>query len=346
MKKRVTITIDPEVHEWLKRNVTNISKFLETLAKHAKHQIEPYFVVISPIGVELQEIKPIPKVEAEEKDLKKLYLKHRTEFEEWMKKRRKIEEDTVKKYLSAIDRLLPDGVKEPKDLDRVAKTKDFAKGLRNFLNFLEDQYYQTELFGFDFDVWRRHLKIEALEKKEKEFATTEDIVEAYKLVKEKWKDEVTETLFKLLFYSGQRLEHAYEMLKTFDPGKLEFKDKVALYPTEAIAKGHKRTFYAFMPKEFAQKLKKPEKMLDVKSYTNRLDPSRWKPPIDNPTSAKTIRAWFQTFAFEEGLRREAIDFIVGHVPQTVAEKHYLELKSIAVKEYEKLANKLISLIPP
>ncbi len=306
----------------------------------------------------VKEVEPIKeKGSVKEKfDLKKFYEKYKAEFEAWLKKR--IDPETAEKYIKAIDSYLPEGVKEPKDLDEpVKKTKYLPNGLRNFLNFLEEQHYITELNGLHFSIWKKHMptkpqkekeeKKEAEEEEEEEkiFLTNEQVAEAYKLVKEKWKDEATELLFKLIVFSGIRFEHAYRILKTFNPKKLEFHGDVAVYPTGDVAKGYKLSFYAFMPAEFAKKLKRFDKLLAEGTYKSRLQPSRWKPPKDNPASVVRLRSWFQNFARgQHNLKFEAVEYMVGHKPQTVAERHYLDLFNTALEEYRKIVDKFP--IPP
>jgi|GEM_PF-5413910 len=65
---------------------------------------------------------------------------------------------TAENYLSAINKILPERVKEPKDLHRIIKGKKkyLPIDLENFLNFLEEQYYITELNGYHFSLWRKH----------------------------------------------------------------------------------------------------------------------------------------------------------------------------------------------
>jgi len=300
--------------------------------------------------VEAEKFKKPAEEEAEKKpaeeitfDFKEFYDKYKAEFEKWLEKR--VEEKTMKDYLSAIDRYLVKGVKEPKDMDDVIQSKATAKGLRNFLNFLEDQYYITELGGYSLDLWRNHMPIEAsYERKDTIFLTNEQVAEAYELIKEKWKDEATEILFKLVVFSGIRFEHAHRLINTFDKRKLIIEDNIAYYPIQDLTKGKKQGYFAFMPVEFAKKLRKFDKLLKSNSYENRLQPTRWKPPRDNPTCVVRLRSWFQNFAIDNGLRTEAVRFIVGHSPATVGEAHYYNMLKIAREEYKKIVDKFP--IPP
>ncbi len=253
--------------------------------------------------------------------------------------------DTADHYLNALTKYLPEGIREPKDLDDVVtKTKYLPLGIRNFLNFLEDQYYMDSLGGFSFAIWRKHLPTKTGKKRgEKIFLTDKDVIEGYKLIKKKWNDEVAINLYKLLVFSGIRLEHAYRMLKSFDKRKLIIENRVAMYPIEELRKGKKRGYFAFMPAEFAEKIGKYD-MMALGAYKSRLTPKQWKPPVDSSVSPVRIRSWFQNFAIENGVRTEAVRFIVEHSPATVGEAHYYNMKKIAKEEYEKIVDKFP--IPP
>ncbi|MDI9609880.1 MAG: integrase [Archaeoglobales archaeon] len=107
-----------------------------------------------------------------------------------------------------------------------------------------------------------------------------DIKKALEWIKEKWdNDEFTVNFFKLIVFSGIRDDHAYKLLTTFDPANLEINEKlgIARYRTMKIGTKIKRSFYAFMPLEFAKKLKRYENVLDLSTYRNRINPKQWKP---------------------------------------------------------------------
>ena len=354
------ITLSEENYQWLKENVENASDFIDKLIEAAKHGFEQYLANTPKTntgregfepptaGLRVQEFEKegiCEEIRAEEFDLKKFYKKYKKEFKEWLVKR--VEESTAEKYLSALDRYLVERIKEPKDLDEiVTRSKYVGNGLRNFLNFLEHQYYMDELGGYPFSAWKKHMPTKTGKTKEegKIFLTDEDIKEAYRLIQEKWNDEATTTLFKLMVFSGIRLEHAYKILQTFDPKKLVIEGDIAYYPFEELTKGKKKGYCAFMPAKFAKKLKRFDNLLGYGSYKNRLNPRRWKPKEDNPTTPVRIRSWFQNFAIDNDLKPEVVRFIVGHSPATVGEKHYYDKLKHARKGYRELVHKFP--IPP
>lgn len=112
---------------------------------------------------------------------------------------------------------------------------------------------------------------------------------------------------------------------------------------DALMEGKKKAYIALMPAEFAKKLKRFE-LQKIGTYKSRLQPSRWKPPKDNPVSAVRIRAWFQNFAISNGIPPDIIEFIVGHRPVGTGQAHYWNNIKHATENYEKIVDKFP--IPP
>ena len=102
-------------------------------------------------------------LEKERLDLRKIYLEHRSAFIDYLIKIRAINKTLAMSYVSAVDRLLPDGVTTPKELEQAVieagKKDKLIKGLRALFNYLEDQLEISELNGYSFDAWRKKLKI-------------------------------------------------------------------------------------------------------------------------------------------------------------------------------------------
>ena len=168
------------------------------------------------------------------------------------------------------------------------------------------------------------------------------VAEVYEWIKEKWNDEATEMIYKLIVYSGLRLEHAYRMLKTFNPKNLEFKGNMARYPTEEISTEIKGSFYAFMPAEFARKLKKIKLKYDVSTYENRINPKRWKPKKEewqnSWINAKNLRKWFENFCKRNKVELLYRKFFMGHSTRAVIE-HYEQMEDLSWDEYAKIVDK-------
>gem|GEM_PF-4398756 len=57
-KKRMTIWFSDEVHDWLKKNVSNISFLIDQLVKSFRDQVEPAFILVSRIEPETKMRRP------------------------------------------------------------------------------------------------------------------------------------------------------------------------------------------------------------------------------------------------------------------------------------------------
>ena len=92
--------------------------------------------------------------------LKQLYLKHQSKFEKYLKnkvRKGEISEKTAKDYISALNKNLKD-VFYPDELEELIlsiRGDKFAKGLRNFFNFLEEEKGIIGINGIDLDRWRK-----------------------------------------------------------------------------------------------------------------------------------------------------------------------------------------------
>jgi len=171
------------------------------------------------------------------------------------------------------------------------------------------------LGGYSFSLWRKHLPTKPAKKKgEKIFLTNKHIKEGLELIEEKWNDETTTNIYKLLVYSGMRLEHAVRMLEEFNRSKLIVENDVAMYPLDSVGKGNKKVYFAFMPEDFAKELEPVSDGIKYNAIKSRLTPRVWKPSVDIPVSPVRIRAWFQNFAIEHGQKTEAIKVYCGTLP--------------------------------
>nr|WP_297068668.1 integrase [Thermococcus sp.] len=99
-----------------------------------------------------------------------------------------------------------------------------------------------------------------------------------------------EPLFKFMFYTGQRMEHSLEMLKTLqkNPNKLHSEDDIVWTNAEFMSKGKKRSFIAVMPREFGGYPKvniKKAKFRGYETYKARFQ--------DNGLNTTTIRTCSQ-----------------------------------------------------
>ncbi|MEM2120968.1 MAG: integrase [Archaeoglobaceae archaeon] len=170
----------------------------------------------------------------------------------------------------------------------------------------------------------------------------EEVAKVLSWIREKWNDEFTEMFYKLIVFSGIRNEHAYKLLTTFDPNYLEIRDNVARYRTEEIGTAIKRSFYAFMPADFAKKLKRFKDVLDLPAYESRINPKMWKPKKPewqkSWVNGHNLRKWFANFLKRHGVELIYRKFFMGHSIGAVLE-HYEVLEENSWKEYAKVVDK-------
>ncbi len=62
----------------------------------------------------------------------------------------------------------------------------------------------------------------------------------------------------MVVYSGARLKHVYEALKSFDPEKVVVVNSIARYPITHLSKGAKKGYWLYFPAEFLDELKRVE----------------------------------------------------------------------------------------
>ncbi len=161
------------------------------------------------------------------------------EYREYLKNIRKNTPDTIKGELSALRRF-PDFA-SPDELIPLKRTREQSRGLRKFLQYLDDVKGMEYPLGTRTDRWLKLIKIEQAVARQKE-AADQDILEAYTQVLPEYR-----TFYKLKCLSGARTEHLYEMIREYDPSKVIVEGQIARYPTAHLAKGTKGTYYIFFP---------------------------------------------------------------------------------------------------
>jgi len=183
------------------------------------------------------------------------YAKYRDKFKEWLAKKQKA--STWPNYISILDKTVryvkifsKEQLKEI--YESLEKNKaNFAKGFRNFLNFLEEEGLISKAVAEDFKSVLPIPKAGT----DKNVPSTEDILEANEYFKQHL-DEIEYTVFLLLVYSGLRLDDIVQMLNTFDPKKLEFIGNIARYDMEGIGDENKEAFECYMPAWLGKRLLK------------------------------------------------------------------------------------------
>ncbi len=263
-------------------------------------------------------------------DLLELYQKHRKNFIDYLLKIRCINKRLANDYISAIDRLLPNGVATPKELEQAIietnKHDKLIKGLRAFFNYLEDQLEISELNGYSLDAWRKKLKIPKPRAREV-YITDEELKKAYMHVKT---DLRLGLCFELLVFSGLRLKHLWFAMKYFDRANLVIKGNIARYPISYVSKATKRAYWLYMPIEMVNKLKKFT--YDYWYYQKRIRYGR--------VDANSIRKWHLNKMIELGVPESIADFIQGRASVTVGSAHYLNKTKQADDWYSRIVDEL------
>ncbi len=234
---------------------------------------------------------------------------------------------SAERYISYLDKLIGDRkIYTPHELAEIFedKSKNAKVAIRNFMRFLIRKGYRTKSQLIDFQEVIRVEK-SGVRDPAKAFTTTENILKALEHVKD---DEVRTTMIKLLAFTGLRLREAVTLLSEFDKKNLEIVGKVARYKLHKVGK-NKKAFYAFMPAEFARKLKR------MKVTEGMFKGDKLAGGIILPNM---LRKWNANFLKSQGISEVEIDFIQGRTPEKVIAKHYLMLLDTATKEYEKVVD--------
>jgi intergrase/recombinase len=253
--------------------------------------------------------------------LSDVWVQHSQSFNDWLSAK-DISESTKRDYFNALKKFFENtSIQRPQEF-RGHRLKDKEeRGLRNLLNYFEDEEID-DICGYGIDKWRRYIKIKKSGVCEI-YITDAEIKEAYDACSDDLK-----TIYSLLIYSGNRLSHIYQMLKTFDERNIVIDGDVAHYPTSSFSKGTKRTFQIYFPASFIPKLKN---IGNICSYYSLLKQTKFK-----RVSSKTIRKWHLNLMIKEGVTESLADFIQGRAPATVGSAHYLNKVQHAKDEYRRI----------
>jgi intergrase/recombinase len=253
------------------------------------------------------------------------YDKYKKEFSKWLREQTpSVAED----YLRRLERLIAGKkINEPHELAKIFEheAKNSKVAIRNFMKFLIEKGYRTKSQLIDFQAVIKIPK-SGIREPRKAFTTTDKIKEAL----EKVKDEKKQLMIKLLAYSGIRLSEAVDLLKTFNPDRLEFKDGFARYELHKLGKT-KKAFWAYMPASFARQLKRFPGIKETTFKGEKL--------ADRIILPNMLRKWNVDFLDEHGVKSEIIDFIQGRTPEKILAKHYMDRLKKADEAYSKIVNK-------
>ncbi len=256
---------------------------------------------------------------------------------------------TSKEYLNEIikilDKYLDKPIKSKEDLRKAfykcTDKERFVRAVRNLIHYLVEREMMNRWIAMDI-LSSSFLKIPKSGVREV-YLTNEEIKQGYYLIKEKW-DEDTLILYQWLVFTGLRAKPSILALRNFDKNKIEYHGNVAAYPMVEFSRGTKRSFIAVFPSEFAEKLRSINKKLKYKSWYARLNPRKWRPPVNSRIDANAIRKWVDNFFVLHNIPESVADFMQGRASVKVGSKHYLFLRMQAIEHYKKVVDKFPILV--
>ena len=300
MKKIVTLYIEEQLIQDGKAKGLNLSKFLESKLRE--------FVSGS--------ISLSDKHDSGMHQTIPAFSRHKRDYEKWL-----ISQGLSYGYIKDLMKTLTGFIREDiSDIaDNITDTQSIAA--RSYLNYLS----QKSLLS-DEQMARFKKKLPLRQSKADNYIpSNDDVVSAYKQLK----DKRFQTIFKLLAFSGARITELVKMVKEYESSKLIVEEKFAKYQLH-YNRGHKSSFYIYMPKELVPDLHKF--YIHVDTITHQISKSGLNP--------KYLRKWFYNFLIYNNVPEGVADFIEGRASATVGSMHYLSKAKQADYWYEKVADAL------
>ena len=256
------------------------------------------------------------------------YSDLRNNFIKWLKNR--TSEDYTRQLVRYLDRFVGNTIiQNSEDIIEIVENstsrKNIILALRNLVNYCEEiKVISSEKAN----ELRKVLKC-VKSNPDGYIPSDEEIKTAFK----RFDDEKYKIVFKLLAFSGLRIREAVEMLNDFNENRLMINGNIARYPLFSKRKT-KKTYFAYMPKEFALELRKMNVTEQgVKNYFSRRE-----------LPAKYLRKWNYNFLILRGVPESVADFIQGRASITVGSMHYLAKVKQADEWYSRVADKLLSIL--
>ncbi len=271
-----------------------------------------------------------------------VWSRYKEQFWEWLSLkvgRYELTEDTAKRYYNSVDRFFKKHrVYSKYELRNAYKeegmSKSLGNGLRNFFNFLEETGFITGSEAYD---WKRFIPLKK-SRVRKVFVSEDEILEAYQAISKKY-GELGRLVFEVTFYSGLRLTHVVALFNEIDSFELaEIDGKVGrFYISESeeekeISKGKKPLFAAYMPLEVAERIYLLKPKLSYYMAQRRTMHGRVSP--------NSIRKFFYTLLFKQGVPDEVIGFIQGRGAESIGIERYLHKLLVADEAYSRVVDEL------
>ena len=304
MKKIVTLYVDEQLIEDGKSKGLNLSRFFETKLREF---VGGNISILEKHGSEMHQSIPA-------------FAKHKRDYEKWL-----ISQGLSYGYIKDLLNTLTGFIREDISVipDDLTDTQSIA--VRNYINYLSEKSLLS-----DEQVARFKKKLPIRQSKADNYIpSNEEVLKAYSQIK----DKRFQTLFKLFAFSGARITELVKMVKEYDSSKLIVDDKFAKYQLH-YNRGHKSSFYIYMPKDMIPELHKF--YIHVDTITHQISKSGLNP--------KYLRKWFYNFLIYNNVPEGVADFIEGRASSSVGSMHYLSKAKQADFWYEQVVDTLNAII--
>ena len=320
MKKITTLYLEEEIVNSAKSKGLNLSRFLESKLQDFMRINDPEYARLT--GLENANHFGVGGSNPFENRFQQIpaFSKHRREYEKWLISR-KLDDGYIKDLVNTLTRFIREDIIELQD--DISEMQSIA--LRSYLTYLVQKSLLTEEGAKHF---RKKVPLRQ-SKADNYIPTNEEVIGAYSQIK----DKRYKTIFKLLAFSGARITELVKMVKEYDPSKLIIQGKFAKYKLH-YNRGHKNSFYIYMPKELVPELHKF--YIHVDTITHQISKSGLNP--------KYLRKWFYNFLIYNNVPEGVADFIEGRASSFVGSMHYLSKAKQSDYWYDKVIEELSHVI--
>ena len=315
MKKIVTLYLEEALKDRAKELGINLSGFLERKLQEYIRVNDTEFPFVESnyeYGVSQQLLNRIPIIPT--------FSKHKREYQKWLISR-KLNDGYIKDLVNTLTRFIREDIIELQD--NISEMQSIST--RSYLKYLTEKSLLTE-------EATKHFKKKILLRQSKAdnyIPSNDEVIKAYSKIN----DRRYQKIFKLLAFSGARITELVKMLYEYDPSKLVVEEKFAKYQLH-YNRGHKSSFYIYMPKELVPELHKYYVHFDT--ITHQISKSSLNP--------KYLRKWFYNFLIYNNVPEGVADFIEGRASATVGSMHYLSKSKQADFWYAQIIDALTSVL--
>lgn len=305
MKKIVTLSIDETLKNRAKELGINLSGFLE-------RKLQEYISINDPAVVyNTNQVAPVKKM-----SYIPSFSTHKKDYEAWLISR-KLDSGYIKDLVNSLTKFIHKDITQLSD--DISEMQSI--GLRSYLTYLVQKSLLT---NEEADKFRKNIPLRQ-SKADNYIPSNEEVITAYNKIS----DKRFKIIFKLLAFSGARITELHMMLKEYDPSKLIVHENFSKYQLH-YNRGHKKSFYIYMPIELIPELHKY--YVHVDTITHQIGKSGLNP--------KYLRKWFYNYLIYNNVPQGVADFIEGRAPESVGSMHYLSKAKQADYWYEQIVDTL------